>query len=680
MGLAARIGTDKRKETNTLRVREINRVFLMNVATSPSSSHDASLPASFLTGETVDVDAACVQEWFEAQVRRTPDAVALELDGSALSYRELNERANRLAHYLRGRGVGPDVLVGVSMERSFDLVVSIYGILKAGGAYVPLDPAYPLERLQYMVQAAKVPVLVTRGSCSHLFSGLQGVDVVLLDESRSEIDDCSNRDPEPQATRDNLIYVIFTSGSTGQPKAAAVYHRGFANLVQWFTDEFEITSDDHALLVSSLSFDLTQKNLYATLVRGGTLHLYPPGPYDVSVLSRLIHDRGITLINCTPSAFYPLIDPFDDACATALASLRIVFLGGEPISIARIRPWLEHALCEAEVANTYGPTECTDICGFHRLTRSNLEHYEFVPLGRPVNNVQMLIVNQEMELCPIGVAGELCVGGAGVGAGYINDPQMTQAKFVPNRLTELSGPTLYRTGDQARWHQDGVIEFLGRLDHQVKVRGFRIELPEIERAVETHPAVSESIVVVRPDAGGGDPQLVCCFTEFGEQAVSIADLRCHLSKRLPAHMVPGSFEGFGVFPLSPNGKVDRKALGELVSERHHRSSPSPAVPLSALEGQIRTAWLQILGRGEVGLDDNFFDLGGDSLSLARLHQILEKLLDRKFPLTDLFAHTTIRSMANHLSSDSHAGGMHQDVRQRARMQRKVRAAQRRNRG
>lgn len=656
----------------------MNRLSLVKAANTEACQQPQP-PASFMCGPTVDFETACVQQLFEAQVQRTPDAIAVELEGNALTYRELNQRANALAHHLRSRGVGPDVLVGVSLERSLDLIVAVYAILKAGGAYVPLDPTYPSERLHYMATAVPLKCLLTHSSCAALYAGLSGIELVLLDENRSIMDDAGLGDPEPWATGANIIYVIFTSGSTGQPKAAAVYHHGFSNLVEWFVREFEISKRDHALLISSLSFDLTQKNLFATLISGGSLHLQPPGAYDLAVLTKLIREHGITLINCTPSAFYPLVEPFDEKVALPLASLRVVFLGGEPISIARIRPWITHATCTAEVANTYGPTECTDICGFYRLTLDNLTQYEFVPLGRPIANVQMAILNSAMELSAIGEAGELCVGGAGVGAGYVNDVKLTSEKFVSNQLAEVTSNLIYRTGDQARWHPDGVIEFLGRLDHQVKIRGFRIELPEIESAVETHPAVNEAIVIIKEDRHGSDPQLACCFTLQHGMAAAPADLRCHLNEILPGHMMPAMFEEFSAFPLSPNGKVDRRALSELVRERQADLASASLKSATGLESQIESAWCQVLDRAQAGMDDNFFDLGGDSLRLARLHQILKSLCNRDFPITDLFAYPTIRGQMQHLSSQSNTGQQQQSIRDRARMQREAQAARRRTR-
>jgi hypothetical protein len=290
----------------------------------------------------------------------------------------------------------------------------------------------------------------------------------------------------------------------------------------------------------------------------------------------------------------------------------------------------------------------------------------------------MAIVDEQGQLCPIGESGELCVGGAGVGAGYINDSELTREKFVDNPLLEITSRLLYRTGDQARWHPDGVIEFLGRLDHQIKIRGFRIELPEIERAVETQRAISEAIVVVDKQEQG-DPQLVCCYTVHAAEIVATSDLKAHIADRLPSHMIPSMFEAFTTFPLSPNGKVDRKALADLVRGRHQCVAIPLPNPDLGLEDQIRIAWCQLLSREQVGLDDNFFDIGGDSLLLARLHQHIESLLTHAFPITDLFAHPTVRGMSQHLSGKSSVTGKKQQIRDRARQQREAMAARRRNR-
>lgn len=617
----------------------------------------------------------CVHELFEEQAELSPNADAVECNGNRLTFRELNERANRVARVLRERGVGPDTFVGISVERSLEMVVGIYGILKAGGAYVPLDPVYPQERLEYMLRTAKIRILLTQDRLASLYGSSEELDVIRLDSDWPAISQQPFHNLQPLATPDHLIYLIFTSGSTGRPKAAAVYHRGFTNLLCWFVTEFDITGTDRNLLVSSLSFDLTQKNLYAPLIQGGRLHLAPPGPYDAGQLSRLIRDRSITLINCTPSAFYPLIEPPDEEAFNRLASLRVAFLGGEPISISRLRPWMTHPACGAEIANTYGPTECTDICGSYKMTRENMDRYGFVPLGRPIHNVQLAIVDDGFKLCPVGEAGELCVAGAGIGAGYINDPELTATKFISNPFTEIEGTKIYRTGDQARWLRDGVIEFLGRLDHQVKIRGFRVELHEIENVLNGHPAVREAVVVVKKGRSGDEgARLVCYVMPQEGTSTDVQDIRGYLAGRLPEYMVPAAFHVLPALPLSPNGKVDRGALqnGDEPGEREARKPFG--MPGTALEQRIRQIWMDILGHTRFGMDDNFFDIGGNSIQLARAHTRLQTLAGREFPITELLAHTTVRAAAAFVGKDLKPDEGACAIQARARRQREALAA------
>jgi amino acid adenylation domain-containing protein len=623
----------------------------------------------------------CVHELFEEQVLRTPDAIAIEGNDGRLTFQELNERANKIARELRKRGVLPNTFVGIAVDRSLDAVTGIYGILKAGGAYVPLDPVYPRERLAYMLQAARIRVLLTQERLVPLFYDTSGLDILRLDSEWPELSQEGGGNLEAAATPDDLIYLIFTSGSTGRPKGAAVYHRGFTNLILWFVTEFALTAADRNLLVSSLSFDLTQKNLYAPLIRGGRLHLAPSGPYDAQQLSRQIQRHGITMINCTPSAFYPLIEPPTEEAFNRLASLRFAFLGGEPISIPRLHPWMTHTSCRAEVANTYGPTECTDICGAYRMDRDNMDRYDFVPLGRPVHNVQLAIVDAEFKPCRVGEPGELCVAGAGIGAGYINAPDMTAAKFVPNPFPWIAGATVYRTGDQARWLPDGVIEFLGRLDHQVKIRGFRIELHEIESVLNAHPDVREAVVVVKGAGGDEDARLVCYVMPREGAAVEVGRLRSHLGERLPAYMVPAAFHVLPNFPLSPNGKVDRRALQSLPEPvAEPAGKPAAAtLPDNEMESRIRDVWVEVLGIANVGMDENFFDIGGNSIQLAKVHTRLQSLLGREIPITDLFAHTTVHRLAAHFGQTVNPESRADAINERARRQREAIAAKRINR-
>lgn len=615
----------------------------------------------------------CIHQLFEQQAARTPDSIAVEYQGACLTYGDLNRRANQVAHALLRRGVGPGSLVGILMDRSLEALIGIYGVLKAGGAYVPLDPSYPAERLSSMIRESGLRLILIAGPAQGLHPATTacGAEILSVSENASRLSEESAENPEPKASLNDLIYVIFTSGSTGNPKGAAVYHRGFANLIHWFSKEFAFDSHDHFLLLSSLSFDLTQKNLFTPLVRGGTLHIYPPGPYDISLLRKLIAAHRITFMNCTPSAFYPVIEPHDDATARELSSLRVVCLGGESISIPRIRPWMSHPSTRAEIANTYGPTECTDICGFYRLTKENLDRYSFVPLGRSIDNALMVIVDENLEPCPPGTPGELWIGGAGVGAGYLNDAAMTARKFVASPLPSLAGTILYRSGDQARCLPDGLIEFLGRMDHQVKVRGHRIELHEIERAVESHPSVREAVVIVERSHASEAAQGLSGFVTLkaGETADSNT-LRQHVKSQLPEHMVPGAFRVLESFPLSPNGKVDRRALEALTNSNTAPDRPV-SLPGGGLQDQIRQLWCEILETSDVGASVSFFDAGGDSLRLAQLHLRLQTLLQREFPITQLFSVATIKAQAEAFGKSETSGSTNSTLQDRARKQREA---------
>ncbi|MDB6021486.1 MAG: amino acid adenylation domain protein, partial [Pedosphaera sp.] len=508
--------------------------------------------------------AHCVHDLFELQAAATPDSTAVVCDESRLTYAELNERSNQLAHYLRRCGLQRGARVGISLGRSIDMAVGLYAILKAGGAYIPLDPTYPRERLASMLQDARASFLLTRTDFLERLPTDEALKTVCIDHEKEAIARESRENPVPVAQPSDLIYIIYTSGSTGRPKGAGVYHQGFNNLVHWFVEEFAFSETDRAFMISSPSFDLTQKIFFGPLIRGGELHLLPDGPYDPTLISDLIEKNRITLINGTPSAFYPVIEPATAEQCRKVASLRCVFLGGEPISLPRLRPWLENEHCHAEVDNTYGPTECTDISAFYRMNRANMDRYEFVPTGGPIYNAQLTVVNPQLVLCPINVPGELCIGGVGVGAGYVNDPALTAAKFVTNPFPEISSPRLYKTGDLARYLPDGNIQFLGRLDHQVKVRGFRIELREIEHALASHPAVSEAVVVLyHAPAGSGaatEGMLAAYYTCHGGDPADAGELRRFLLQKLPDYMVPSAFVCLKKFPLSTNGKVDRKAL------------------------------------------------------------------------------------------------------------------------
>ncbi len=465
-----------------------------------------------------------------------------------------------------------------------------------------------------MIASAKLELILTDSDRS-----FDDVRTLRMDEA------LSSSHSRNECRMEDLVYAIFTSGSTGQPKAASVLHSGFANLLEWYRNELELGPEDHTLVISSPSFDLTQKNLFTPLLTGGTLVLDECEAYDITRLLGLIRSHGITLINCTPSAFYPLVDAAAANQYKDLATLRFAVLGGEPISIPRLREWLDHANCRVEIVNSYGPTECTDICLFHRLHRGNLDDFPFVPLGREIPNVQVTIRDQNLSLLPTGDTGELCISGAGVGGGYLNDPARTADRFVNG---------IYRTGDLAKRLPCGTFEFRGRADHQVKVNGFRIELGEIEIALNEHDAVREAVVTAN------DGRL----TAHVQGDATQDELRRHLSARLPSYMMPSVFRSVDEFPLTPNGKVDRKAL---IQSRH---SDVPVMSDSSIESRILSIWSEVLGHPVTDTTANFFDLGGSSIHLAVVHVKLRDMTGRDFPLTDLFAHPSARAIAAHLSA------------------------------
>lgn len=570
--------------------------------------------------------SATLDRWtdkFERQAQHRPARTAVISGTGSISYGELSARSNQIANLLRSRGIGRGKFVGLGLHRSLDLPAALLGILKSGAAYVPLDPGYPAARIEQMISSADLEYVVTNKDLAGQFPNVQAI--CMDDESISH---ASASEPEQHPETDDLIYAIFTSGSTGQPKAATVYHRGFENLLHWYSIELTLGPGDSTLVISSPSFDLTQKNFFAPLITGGTLILDDCQTYDISRITALIRDHGVTLLNCTPSAFYPLVDAAAADGYAALSSLRFAVLGGEPISVPRLRAWLEHPNCRAEVVNSYGPTECTDICAFHRLHRGNIDDYPFVPLGREIPHVQVSIRSESLEILPDGEIGELCISGVGVGGGYLNDPDRTADAFTRS---------IYRTGDLAKRHPSGILEFRGRADHQVKVNGFRIELGEIEIALNLHDAVNEAVVIACQNR----------LIAHVQGTPDVAALREHLSDRLPAYMIPGEFHFVENFPLTPNGKVDRRALTGAAA------TDAPQIHSGvSMESRVLALWAEILDRPVHDATANFFDLGGNSIHIAIIHVRLMEMTGRNFAITELFALPSVRSIAEFLSPKS----------------------------
>lgn len=554
---------------------------------------------------------------FLSQAARVPDRTAVVSGDSQITFKQLDHLSDRIASALRSEGIGKGDFVGIGLPRSIELIASLLGALKCGAAYIPIDPGYPAARIAHMVGSSGLRKIVTSSSFAPSFTGTPALLTDQLPEVPQDFAPIANS-PE------DLIYAIFTSGSTGLAKAASVRHQGFGNLVRWYVDELTLTDSDTTLVISSPSFDLTQKNFFAPLVTGGTLVLDAADNYDIHRISSLIAEHGVTLINCTPSAFYPLVDATAPDFAS-ISSLRFAVLGGEPILVERLRDWLTHASCRAEVVNSYGPTECADICAFHRMHRANLDAWPFVPTGKEIPNVTVTIRDESLAILPDGELGELCIEGIGVGGGYVNDPARTAERFVGG---------VYKTGDLARRGSDGVIEFRGRADHQVKVNGFRIELGEIEIALGKHPLVTEAVVTAADNR----------LTAHVQGNTDAASLKDHLAGSLPSYMIPAEFLFVESFPLTPNGKIDRKSLVAPVEK-----VALPATDDGSLESRILALWSEILQRPVSDPTANFFDIGGTSIHLAVVHVRLRAMTEREIAITDLFANPSARSLAAHLS-------------------------------
>ncbi|KPV60903.1 hypothetical protein QJ48_02835 [Paenibacillus sp. A3] len=605
------------------------------------------------SGTNANYRKEMVHELFEEQAARTPDRIAVIADERQLTYRELNARANQLAHRLKSLGIGADTLVGVCLGRSPELVTSLLAVLKAGGAYVLLDPALPKERLGMMAERAGLKALVTKLAWAEGLAARPDMAVVCLDDEAAGLDNEPEHNPHGEACAEHRMYVIYTSGSTGMPKGASVYRSGFANLIQWYINEFGMTEADRMLLISSPSFDLTQKNIFAPLVTGGQLVLLPTGPYDAREVAKLVERHGITLLNGTPSAFYPLLDETASAGYRPLGTLRHVFLGGEPIAADKLVLWTASDACRAEVVNTYGPTECTDVTVYSRLTNMPSLAGKPVPIGRPVAGTRVYILNRELGLVPTGLPGELCIAGVQVGGGYIGDAELTASSFVANPYAEEATPVLYRTGDLARFLPDGTIEYLGRIDHQVKLRGYRIEPGEIEAALRESGGVKDAFVMAREDQPG-NPQLVAYVVpeDAAEEAASAGNSlsalwRNELRRKLPDYMVPSAIIVMEELPLSPNGKIDRKALP--APDIQALTASEYEAPRNDIEAKLAEICSEVLGVSQVGINANFFDLGGDSIKAIRITSKLQKY-GYTLEIKDIFDDGTLKSIGCKIKS------------------------------
>ncbi|MEH2155518.1 amino acid adenylation domain-containing protein [Nostoc sp.] len=581
----------------------------------------------------------CLHQLFEEQVECNPDAIAVIFENQKLTYQQLNERANQLAHYLRTKGVEPEVLVGIFIERSLEMVIGLLGILKAGGAYVPLDPSYPVDRLTYMLSDAAVSILLTQQS---LVDSLPAnpAEVVCLDRDWQEIANYSQHNPVNLVTSENLAYVIYTSGSTGKPKGVMNIHQGICNNLLRTIDAYPLTvggQSQRILHISLLSFDVSVLEIFWPLTSGTTLVVAKPeGHKDIAYLMNLIANQKITQVFVVPSMLRIFIQQSNlENCR----SLKRVFSGGEALSYELTQRFFERLNCE--LYNFYGPTETVVYTTFWQCRIQSNE--QGIPIGRPIANTQTYILNPHLQPVPIGIVGELHIGGVSLARGYLNQPELTAQKFISHPFDQGK---LYKTGDLARYLPDGNIEYLGRSDHQVKLRGLRIELGEIELLLDTHPQVEQTVVVLQTDTAENERLVAYVAKKYS--SLTPSELRRFLQQKLPAYMIPSAFVVLPELPLNPNGKIDRQKLPQPDEASIVKSRYLP--PRNSLESILANIWQQVLQVSKVGVNDNFFDLGGHSLkAIALVNQIQEKL-GLSFQIKQTFLLPTIAEQAELLSA------------------------------
>ena len=615
----------------------------------------------------------CIQIGFEAQVERTPDAIALICPseiGSAevgstetLSYQSLNQRANRLAHYLRNRGIGPDTLVAVCLPRSVEMIVAFLAVLKAGGAYVPIDPSYPPERQAYLLKDSQAPLVITESGLAETLPVPAEV-LLCLDQQATDIAQFSDRNPTVVTTADNLAYMIYTSGSTGNPKGVLIPHRGMAHHSQAIVAAFEMTAcvgeasekQDRMLQFCSMGFDIIVEEIYPTLVSGGCLVLRTDAiAQSIKAFVEFVAQHQVTVLNLPTAFWHELVRGLDTYSLPS--SVRLVIVGGEKISRAMYARWREVVGERVRWLNGYGPTEATVTATLFDPIAAKFDYStDEIPIGYPLPHLTTHILDDNLRPVPAGTSGELYIGGSALARGYHNRPEKTAASFIANPFQP--GTRLYKTGDLVRERADGAIEFIGRADFQVKIRGFRIELGEIESCLEQHPQVAQQIVVAKEDSNG-NKQLVAYVVpkemsadvnaaqDGAASLVTAKVLGTFIAQTLPQYMVPSAFVFLEALPVTTNGKVDRKSLPEPVY-----TSDTVVAPTTDLEAKLVELWQEILAMPTVGITDSFFELGGYSLLVARFFDRLEQTLGYRAPYTLLLESPTIQTLAQQLEKIS----------------------------
>ena len=575
----------------------------------------------------------CLHELFEAQVDRTPDAVAVVFEDRQVSYRELNERANQVAHALRRLGVLSDTLVGLCLERSPEMVIGILGILKAGGAYLPLDADYPPQRLEFMLQDAALQFLVTTKALQKRLPVNEAQVVCLNGDSQLwKSEACHN--PTNKTLPRHLAYVMYTSGSTGMPKGVEILHQGIVRLL--FGVNYASLDGSRTLLhLSPSTFDASTFEIWGALLHGARCVLLPNELPTTNGLRHIVEQSQVDTLWLTAALFNRVMD--EDPLA--LQGIRQLLIGGEALSVSHVQIALDH-LPATQIVNGYGPTESTTFACCYRIPHTLADAPTSIPIGRPISNTRVYVLDADENLVPIGVAGELYIGGDGLARGYLNRPELTAEKFLRDPFSEVPGARMYRTGDQVRWRADGNLEFLGRLDHQVKLRGFRIELGEIEATLLQHPQVRQAVVLLREDRPGDKRLVAYLVPQSTDTPPAAVALRQMLQEKLPDYMVPAAFVFLDVLPLTLNGKIDRQALPPPDASRPDLVNEYVA-PRNPIEESIAAIWCDLLNLQQVGVHDDFFMLGGHSLMAVQVIERLNRQQKASLQVVDLFRLPTI---------------------------------------
>ncbi len=640
----------------------------------------------------------CIHELFEERVKCNPKSVAVVFAEEQLTYQDLNVRANKLAHHLREINVKSEVLVGLYTERSIETIVGLLAILKAGGAYVPIDPNYPLERVNFILEDTQLKIILTQDS---LIDKLTDICTVSTAENRirvvslAEDGNCSaaiatNPCNDDAANPDNLAYVMYTSGSTGRPKGVSIIHKGVVRLVT-NTDYVKLTNEEVFLQFAPIAFDASTFEIWGCLLNGGKLVIAPPRTLSLEELGQVIQQSQITTLWLTAGLFHLMVDRNIDA----LQSLHQLLAGGDILSVPHVQKFLDRVK-NCQLINGYGPTENTTFTCCYPI-KAPLKLDASIPIGYPIANTQVYILDENLDLVADGEVGELYIGGDGLARGYLNQPKLTAEKFIVHGFDltlqipslaaewdsdtgipflggEQKGERLYKTGDLARYLADGSVEFLGRIDNQVKIRGFRIELGEIERVLAQHPQVRETIVLARQDLTA-DRQLVA-YIVADRQCCPIEQLRNFLQQRLPDYMLPSAFVFLESLPLTTNGKVDRQRLPAPSRERPQLEQAYVA-PQNEFQLLIAKIWIEQLKLDRVGIDDNFFDLGGTSVLVLKVAVDLNQQLGIEIPIVKLFQHSTIARLAQYLQTDPNLKRSYCKIQSRAQQQKAAQARRRR---